>query len=331
MSLKGFLIACALAIPIPSTAFADDVPKCEGKDKPAAQHSRALGLQHYRASKRSGQGDPEMTSALGFFDAACASGDDTALELRAYALAGLERFVEAAKSLDAFLVAHPLDTLPDDVKDRVEAQAPEILRHVASLSVTSTPDGARVTLNHRALGTTPLKNARLPPGTYDLEVTTEGGTEKRTVELNEGNHDVVFDLTKKAPIDQPPPPPPPKKESTKSSLMPLVIVGAGLTAAAAGVGVAGALWSSGSASSYNDKMCGLKMAPADCASLLSNANTGFTMEVLGFIGAGAFAAGTVVLFLVDRGGSKEKPKQEGLRCIPTVGGSAAGGLCSWSF
>src|SRR5581483_757575 len=140
--------------------------------------------------------------------AACAAGDDTALELRAYALAGLERYVEAAKSLDAFLAAPPIDTLPDDVKDRVEAQAPEILRHVASVSVTSKPDGARVSINHRPIGTTPIKDIRLAAGTYDFEVVSDAGTQKRTATLVDGMNEESFDFTPKT-DEQPPPPPPP--------------------------------------------------------------------------------------------------------------------------
>jgi hypothetical protein len=322
--VKKRIFALLFALTVP--AFADEpLPKCEGKDKSAAQHARSNGLQHYRASRRSGAGDPEMTSALGFFDAACAAGDDTALELRAYALAGLDRYVEAAKSLDAFLASHPLDTLPDDVKARVEAQAPEILRHVASLTVTSKPDGAKVTLNHRALGTTPLKDVRLAPGTYDIEVQSDAGTQKRTTELAEGKHDEAFDFSPKTDETPPPPPPPPAKEKPKSSLMPLVITTGVLAVGAAAVGVIGGVWSSGSASSYNDKMCGLRMKPAGCDGILSDVNTGFTLEVLGFIGAGVFGAATAVLFVMEA--TKGKPKTEGLRCAPTLGG----GVCAIRF
>ena len=133
-------------------------PHCDGTDKAAAEHQKSEGIAHYRRAK-AGQGDvaTEFTTALASFDAACAAGDDTALELRGYALAGLERWVEALESLDAFLAAHPLLTLSDDIKGRVSAQLDELSTRTATLNVDTKPQhGVRVLVIHREMGATPI-------------------------------------------------------------------------------------------------------------------------------------------------------------------------------
>ena len=102
-------------------AWADvPVPACKGHSPKDAATAKAEGIEHYRASKREGRDDAEMAAALSFFEAACAAGDDSALELRAYALAGIAaRFVEAAQTLDAFLEAHPLECSSRDTRAAV--------------------------------------------------------------------------------------------------------------------------------------------------------------------------------------------------------------------
>jgi hypothetical protein len=311
---------------IPSIAFADEtpVPKCEGNDRAAAQRSRALGLQHYRASKRSGAGDPEMTTALGFFDAACAAGDTSALELRAYALAGLDRYVEAAKSLDAFLAIHDMDSLPDDVKQRVEAQTPEILNHVASLTVITKPEGAAIAINHRPAGIAPVKNIRLAAGTYDIEATSERGTQKRTVELGLGSHEEVFDFTPKTEEAPPPPPPPlpPEKPKGKASLVPFIIGGGALAAIGAGIGIGGLAFASGQADSYNAMTCSKMPAPMPCAGLRDGWSTGRAIGVVGLIVGGLSAVTTGILLGVEL--KKEPdPVPGALACLT--------GVCTFHF
>ncbi len=246
-----------------------------------------------------------MATALGFFEAACAAGDDTALELRAYALAGVERFVEAAQTLDAFLSAHPLPTLSEETRARVAAQQPQILARVASLSVETASPGAMVTVNHRPAGTTPLRQLRLAPGRYDLEVTAEGvGTMTRSLDLPAGEHTESFAPATPEPAAQaatslqasaqsPP------SESSRASLMPWVI-GTGVAAVVLlGGGIGGVAWANQRSNTYNTAKCAETNA-AGCSSTLSQYHAARGIEIAGFVGAGVAAAASGVLFYLDR-------------------------------
>jgi hypothetical protein len=249
-----------------------------------------------------------MTTALGFFDAACAAGDDSALELRAYALAGMERFVEAAETLDAFLLAHPLATLPAATRTRVAAQQPAILARIASLTVETREPGARVSVNHQAVGTTPLHVLRLLPGKYDVEVVLEGQPAvTRTLDLAAGERTETFAPSASAPSVEvvragsspltpsssvvPGPP-------GKPLLSPLVIGTGAATVALLGAGVGGLVWASERNSLYASNDCA--SAPrVGCSSVLSQAGDARDVEIVGFIGAGVAAIATGVLFYLD--------------------------------
>jgi hypothetical protein len=305
VSLRLVFTVAAIICATPSQARADAaIPSCRGHNPKAAAAARAEGLRHYRASKREGHDDAEMTSALGFFDAACAAGDDGALELRAYALAGVERFVEAAQTLDAFLVGHPLDTLPAETRARIAAQQPAILSRVASLSIETDIPGANVSINHQPAGVTPLHAVRLAPGRYDVEVSGEGiGTITRSLDLAPG--DRTERIAPGAPIADataPPAPGPgvakPGSGPARSSLKPLAI-GA---AAGGGVlllgGIAGAIWQHERISYYDSNNC-VAESKAGCSSTLSQSHDARGIEVAGFVGAGALAAASAVLFYLD--------------------------------
>jgi hypothetical protein len=312
------------------------VPACHGRDARAAATARAEGLKHYRVSKREGASDAEMIAALGFFDASCAAGDDTVLELRAYALAGLERYVEAAETLDAFLAAHPLATLPPETRARVAAQRPEMLARVATLSIDSTPQGAEVTVNHRPVGTTPLLHLRLDPGRYDVALRVDGGASaQRTLDLAAGESHESFSLDAAPPSAAASPPAPspaataPEEAPATGAFRPYVI-GA---AAAAGVflltGIGGAIWANERSNVYNAASCdgGQK---AGCPSTLSQYYAGRDIEVVGFVGAGVAAAAAGTLFYLDRRREQARSKPESLGSVACgLGGAAVS--CAGTF
>jgi hypothetical protein len=253
-----------------------------------------------------------MTSALAFFDAACAAGDDTVLELRAYALAGVARYVEAAETLDAFLSAHPLAGLPPDIQARVGAQEPEILARVASLSVDSDPPGAQVSVNHRAIGTAPVIHLRLEPGRYDISADAgEGHTQDRTVDLPAGESHQSFQFGPPKPGPEAAAAPAPS-EAAHSSLHPWAI---GTTTAAGAfllVGIGGAIWSNERSSVYNTANCD-GSDRTGCNTTLSQFHTGRDLEIAGFVvgGLAAVAGGTLFYMDAQRGAQHAPPTSLG--------------------
>jgi len=341
MSLKLVPVAILLAVSLLAVtrAFADTpVPACRGHNPAGAASARAEGLKHYRLSRREGPSDAEMATALGFFEASCAAGDDGALELRAYALAGVERFVEAAQSLDAFLVLHPLDTLAPDVRARVAGQQPQILARVATLTVRAASGGARVLVNHQPVGTTPLLFLRLAPGRYDVEVMSDGSAPQvRSFDLAVGEHTESFPsasaaiqpATSTVGVMPEPHHSSSAAETPPSQLRPWVIgsaVGGGVFLAA---GIAGTAWANERSNTYNAANCG-STAAAGCSGTLSQYNAAHDLEVAGFVGAGLGLVASGVLFYVDRQKPHTAPVSLGLgllRC--TVPGAAV--VCRATF
>jgi len=307
------------------------VPACRGHNPAAAAAARTEGLKHYRASKREGHDDAEMTAALGFFDAACAAGDDKALELRAYALAGVERFIEAAETLDAFLAAHPLESLPADTRARLASQQPAILSRVASLTVETDAPGAKVTINHEAAGVTPLHSVRLRPGRYDLEVSGEGiGTISRSLDLVPGDRTERFTPGAPPPTGAPATAPHETVRHDEPAINRPSLHGWAVgTAVGAGVlllgGVAGAIWSEERTSYYDSNGCAT-LNKAGCSSTLTQAHAATGIAVAGFVGAGVGAIAAGVLFYRDRGRAHAPPAALGaVSCSPTGAGFACFG------
>jgi hypothetical protein len=128
-------------------------------------------LRRYRtAIARDPVNRVEMAAALEAFEAQCLAGDINALEMRAYALAGLGRYVDAAESLDAFLEARPLHTLDEGTRERVATQFAVIQTRIATLSLEGNVADSSVMVNGRGYGTLPRANIRLAPGEIAVQV-----------------------------------------------------------------------------------------------------------------------------------------------------------------
>lgn len=331
MRTKYTLVAALLAASFAQVAaaqIAPPAPTCAAqKNTTAADAAKRDGLKYYRKSKAGNEpaGGPDMTAALSFFEAACANGDDTALELRAYALASLERHVDAAVSLDAFIAAHPLETLPPDVKSRVAAAQEDLDKHVATLRVESMPSALSVAINHRAIGKTPLTELRLLPGTFDVTVTPEQGSAvSRTLDLPAGRHTESFDFTVKVPDPSPVEAPvKPVAEAPAHSLRPFFITAVVLGVLTLGGGVGMLAWSQSRSGAYNDR-CGVRSPPSDCPDILSQYSLGLNLGIAGFIGAGVFTGAAIALFVLE---PKPATQNVGMSC----GVMGMGGRCALSF
>jgi hypothetical protein len=208
-SSRGILAAlCAatlgtMALAAPCRAVAQAGPaQCRGVDPGAAASAIAAGDEAVeRAASLASRGRAAAArsafeAALSSYDAACSAGADLALERRAIPLARLGRALDAIQSLDAFLAAHPLESLPPDDRARIESNRRSVERQVTTLSIAAQPP-ATASIDGREIGSTPITAYRLAaggsvrvvlraPGHQDWtqEVSLEPGTTQRlSVEL----------------------------------------------------------------------------------------------------------------------------------------------------
>lgn len=166
-----FAGALALAASLAARTAVAEVPRCSGSDTATQARSRAEGLRRYRtAMGRDPVNRVEMAAALEAFESQCQAGDINALEMRAYALAALGRYVDAAESLDAFLEARPLHTLDEASRDRVATQFAVILTRISTLNLEGDVADSNVVVNGRGYGALPRANIRLAPGEISVQV-----------------------------------------------------------------------------------------------------------------------------------------------------------------
>ncbi len=133
------------------------------------------------------------SEALEAYDRACTAGADEALERRAIPLFRLERALEAAESLDAFLAAHPMSSLEPAVRRRITANLRAIERAVATVVVTTSPAEAQVFVDDALRGQGPTARVRVAPETsVELEVRAEGYTTHRVVSTFSRGEDHVL-------------------------------------------------------------------------------------------------------------------------------------------
>ncbi|MEO7111896.1 MAG: PEGA domain-containing protein [Polyangiaceae bacterium] len=340
----AFLLTTILA---PQSAFAQspEVPECNGNDPAAATRLEREGRDHYRLAMRGSEiNQSEMSAALKSFEGECGAGNSSALEFRAYALAGLQRYVEAANTLDAFTRAHPLASLPQNVQSRVIAQQAEIFGQVATLSVACSVSGAQIKIDGKSAGTAPIGDLRLQPGKVEIEVSAAGyKSVKRTVQLSVGTARAEpFDLDRDAdaapPTDVTPPPtvvvPPPAEKPKHANLTPWII-GFGIAGGVGlGVGVGGIFWSARQANAYNDPTqdCPHHQTNQSCVNTLDEYNTAHVVELTGLIAGGALAAtaiGIGIYAVVRKDPDPKATAKAHAACVPTF--TTLGFSCGGTF
>ncbi len=111
--------------------------------------------------------------------------------------------VEAANLYERVIVELPEDSpLVAASQDRLT----ELDARVGHLSVTTEPIGARVEMNGRELGVSPVAELRVPPGTIELRASLDGRSQLESVVVPAGEaRSVSIDLVVVS--AQPPPPP----------------------------------------------------------------------------------------------------------------------------
>lgn len=222
------------------------------------------------------------------------------------------RYAEAVAALERFIATEP-------AYDKAEAAERVVHRLKPWLRITTEPAGAKVTVDGRSVGRSPLQ-ARVLVGQRTVEAHLPGHTDARTqVEIVPGEiASVRLDLPKKGAVT--PPPARPRAVAPAEPLRPRRRAGLRLWAyvawgaAALSAGGAGVMYAVGAqAIDARDD--------ADDAATWDEENDRATSMQTGAIAAGALAGalavGGAVLFFLDDGAG-------GVTIAPTPGGAALG-------
>jgi len=259
-------------------------------------------------------------------------------------------------------------------KDRREAaqkKFDEARKEVGALSIKVSPGGAEVLIDGKSVGRAPLKDevyvdpggriveARLvgyEQGKQSVQVEKGGPTQTITLELLAKKVDAPQGTGGPGKVDggsgvqvppslpiTPPPPPPPKKKNLL-----LIGAGAGLTAVAAGVGVALLVLGGNEASDADALIVDLKAKggpqacstgnpPQDCAKLHQlnvDSDAAHNAGVGMFVGASVVGLATLTyaLWPMKRAEQqKKKQKPQGVSMVPVIGGDMTGAVVRGRF
>jgi tetratricopeptide (TPR) repeat protein len=241
----------------------------------------------------------------------------------------LGRPVEAIDAFRKYL-AEGRSEVPAARRDEVEAQIATLESRLAELTITTDRPGARVFVDGRELGQTPLGPVRLDPGKHEVSASLEGApTATRTVELHEAERrtvDFTFALPSRAPTPASAPTPAPKtappllldpshppKHADSSASGPYHTLGYTLAGAGAVVG-GGALahyfWNQGRHDDWEAEHARLRKGPTSPGyydRVVANNERAASIErasavTIGlFVASGALLTGGVTLIVVDPG------------------------------
>jgi tetratricopeptide (TPR) repeat protein len=222
------------------------------------------------------------------------------------------------------------EQVPVARRQQVEAQIAELASRLAELQITTDRPGARILVDGREIGRTPLaKPVRVTPGAHDISAVFEGApTATRSIEVREAERRAIVFTFAPAPAASPAPllpspaprePPQPvrrdepvRRADPKSSgpwrTVGYVLTGAGVAVAAGGVGHY--LWNQGRHDDWESEQAKLKKGPTspsyhdlvvannERADSIEGAS-GVTVGL--FVASGALLAGGITLIVVDPG------------------------------
>ncbi len=162
------------------------------------------------------------------------------LRMLGYSHLALEHWLEAADSLDRSLQTE-LKPLPENMHEEVNGYLSDARSHIATIEVTSSIDGAEVSIDGGPWHALPLRRQPLVEGKHTLVVNAEEHLSvERTVRLKGGKF-LDFEIDPKPiPDETPAPVTPPSKQQDGAGgpqrAIGLVAAAAGLLAAGSGIG-----------------------------------------------------------------------------------------------
>lgn len=318
-----------------SDAWAQAKGAKAGKKPPAANDPEQVEFEKHfaagQAAAKANRWDAARQEFLAAFDLRPDSAPTVALLAQAEMATGRHR--EAAEHLDIFL-EYAVGLSPEDRKIAEDLMI-EAQQKLSIVTVQVDKPGAKITVDGRVLGTSPLPEAALVdagPGRRFEAETPDGWRGKLVVDLEPRTLPTI-----KIPLT------PPQTKVIKESQTwrtPLLFTGIGLTVVGVGVGVGFTVVAASKndqAVSVADKIrfertTGEVLCPgtskdprcADLRALQSTRDTFSTIGIAGFALGGVAAVGTLVLGLT--GPSKSAaPKKTAVVVLPTLGGVQVSG------
>ena len=352
-------IALASLLVFASGARAQEpVPRCGGSDPEAAARALAEGdaavdrAVRLVQRRRDAEARAAYEAAVQAYDQSCAAGADRALERRAIPLSRLGRPLDAIRSLDAFVAAHPLSSLPEEDRRRLESNLHALERDVGSLAVDSTPPG-RVRVDGAEQGSTPTPVLRVAPDAHvRIEVTAEGHEPaSREIDVGRGVVSrVELNLVPVAPARASPSgtgpstgpssaelpsgggstgsgagPTLPPVAPSDDGLVPWAIVStSGAVLLLVGAAVSTAWMVSIETGQFGSCLLAGAGATPACAGTISDHNTALGISIAGYVGAAALGTAAIVLWVMH--GSHAPPPTS-----VTCGPGALGLGCTGTF
>jgi hypothetical protein len=165
----------------------------------AASGSQQAQIEHLKAAADDAMDNLRYAEALdGYQKAYALSHDPRFLYNMGRTLGALGRYPEAVDRLERFRIDAPAELrakIP-----QLEQIIADFKKHVATLSVRSNVQGARVLVRDKAVGSTPVAELKLNAGHAVVEVSADDyETQKKEVDLPDGGAlDLSFDLVKAA-------------------------------------------------------------------------------------------------------------------------------------
>jgi tetratricopeptide (TPR) repeat protein len=312
--IESLLVISLLALATTTAARADGDPKAEAR----THYERGLDLASSGAYQ---------AAQAEFREAYAKSPHFAVLYNLGLCEVALGHPLEAVEALSKYL-GEGAEQVPPARRTQVEAQIAELEARIAELSVTSDRPGARVTVDGRDVGRTPLiAPVRLNAGTHEVSAALEGtSTVSRTVEVREAERRTI-DFTLTAPLVAAPatapaeasgPPhlfgldPPQKREEPKPSgtlrTVGYVLTGVGVVVGGGGVGHY--IWNAGRKSDWQSEHDALKngyKTPDYYDRAVANNEQAASIEGAGkvtaglFIASGVLVAGGVTLIVTNPG------------------------------
>lgn len=355
--LPALLRLClgVFVLAISSFAFADDP---EGVDEDKGRDLAVEAMGHY--------GESEFDKALELFtEAEKVYPTGQVLRMKGYSLMALERWMEAADTIEKAIASEYKPLLPRDAED-AEDQLKKVLSHLSVVKMSTTVSDASVSIDGDEARSLPAE-VRLLPGVHRFVVEAPGHeTEEQQRTLQAGETDLAFDLREipKAKPVAPKPRPKPKPEEPSEPVdlfgwfpyqgyVGIATAGVGviLGGVALGTGVHGLSLRSavrenidihnqnyGPNCQRSRELCEIDRAliNEDGARAANYQNAGM---VTGIVGASLFATGAVLFFFSDdspfapdAGSGQDAPDSTSWMCAPGLDLSGSGGVaCGGTF
>jgi hypothetical protein len=320
--LLGSLVLLGVGLVGPTYAEAQ-IPSCRGTDPERAARAISAGDEAVAAASalrgrhRDDAARAAFERALASYDEACAAGTDLALERRAIPLSRLGRPLEAIESVDAFVRAHPLESLSEEDRARVESNVHAMERDVASLTVSSVPN-AEVFVGGTSVGSSPLvRLRRLPQESVELVLRAPGYLDfAQQIELVPGETFRLEVRLERDPalVSVPPAPLNPVEPdiatgpaasgedraaaplaSARPDLTPWVVVTAAGAVVFGALGIVGTVWAIDRRLALGGACFEFGAGVGECSGIRTEHDTGAGLAVGGFVVAAALATTAIVL------------------------------------